>query len=47
MKTLISILTVLISITTFSQTKIEGKVIDKKNKPLIGANVFIEGTMME
>jgi CarboxypepD_reg-like domain/TonB-dependent Receptor Plug Domain len=28
----------------FSQTKISGKVIDEKNNPILGANVFIDGS---
>ncbi|WP_136668397.1 carboxypeptidase-like regulatory domain-containing protein [Flavobacterium sp. H122] len=44
MKSLLQLTLLLISINAFAQFKIEGKVIDKKNKPLVGANVFIEGT---
>lgn len=36
--------TLIISIISFSQTKISGKVTDVKNFPIPGANVFIEGT---
>ncbi|WP_395042817.1 TonB-dependent receptor domain-containing protein [Flavobacterium sp.] len=44
MKALIAFLLLLQSIFGFSQTKISGKVINEKNIPVIGANVFIEGT---
>lgn len=44
MKKLFKILVLLISVSAFSQVKIEGRVVDKKDKPLVGANVFIEGT---
>lgn len=44
MNSVLKIAMLLISLTAFAQVKIEGKVIDKKNKPLVGANVFIEGT---
>ena len=44
MKTIFSIAILLLSITTFSQTIISGKVLDKKNLPIPGANIFIEGT---
>ncbi|MDI9309667.1 MAG: TonB-dependent receptor [Limnohabitans sp.] len=44
MKTLFKILVLFISITSFSQTTISGKIVDKKDKPLVGANVFVEGT---
>lgn len=43
MNSVLKIVMLLISLTAFAQVKIEGKVIDKKNKPLVGANVFIEG----
>lgn len=44
MKTTITFLILLISTLGFSQTKISGNVIDEKNNPILGANVFIEGT---
>jgi hypothetical protein len=34
----------LFSLTIFSQNIISGKVVDEKEKPVFGANVFIEGT---
>ncbi|WP_394759615.1 TonB-dependent receptor domain-containing protein [Flavobacterium sp.] len=34
----------LLSITSFSQATISGKVLDKKNLPIPAANIFIEGT---
>ena len=40
----ILILVSLISFTAFSQTKISGKVVNKKNVPMQGVNVFIDGT---
>jgi outer membrane cobalamin receptor len=44
MKTLIKIFTLIVSTTIFAQTTISGKVVDKKSKPIPGANIFIEGT---
>ena len=44
MKNFIFILVTLFSVTAFSQTKISGKVINKKNVPMQGVNVFIDGT---
>ncbi|MFK7060377.1 carboxypeptidase-like regulatory domain-containing protein [Flavobacterium oreochromis] len=44
MKNLLKILMIFYSIFSFSQIKIEGKVVDKKQHPIKGANVFIEGT---
>lgn len=44
MQNFIIILVSLISFTTFSQTKISGKVVNKKNVPMASVNVFIEGT---
>ncbi|UOK41184.1 MULTISPECIES: TonB-dependent receptor [Flavobacterium] len=43
MKTLITLLVFLCSMSLFSQTTISGKVLDQKGKPVEGANVFIEG----
>ncbi len=44
MKNFIIILVTLFSFTTFSQTKISGKVVNKKNVAMQGVNVFIDGT---
>ena len=44
MKTTITFLILFISTLGFSQTKISGNVIDEKNKPMPGVNIFIEGT---
>jgi outer membrane cobalamin receptor len=44
MKTIFNIAILLLSIATFSQATISGKVLDKKNLPIPGANIFIEGT---
>jgi hypothetical protein len=44
MKTKITLLFLLFSTLLFAQTTISGKVVAIKNKPIQGANVFIEGT---
>jgi CarboxypepD_reg-like domain/TonB-dependent Receptor Plug Domain len=44
MKTITLFLTLLISTIGFSQSIISGTVLDNKNKPIEGANIFIEGT---
>lgn len=44
MKNLVLILISLVGFTAFSQTKISGKVVNKKKVPMVGVNVFIEGT---
>lgn len=44
MKTIFTLLILIISISGFSQTTISGKVVDEKGVPLEGANIFIEGT---
>jgi outer membrane cobalamin receptor len=44
MKTIITLLITLITTLGFSQTKISGKVVDEKNIPIAGANIFIDGT---
>jgi hypothetical protein len=44
MKTTITFTIFLLSIVGFSQTIISGKVVDKKNLPIAGVNIFIEGT---
>ena len=43
-KTILNLAILLLSITTFSQTTISGKVIDEKKQPVPTANIFIEGT---
>ena len=44
MKTLLNTIILLVSIASFSQTTLSGKVVDKKNLPIPGANVYIDGT---
>ena len=44
MKTIITLTIFFITTMLFSQTTIEGKVIDEKGKPVSGANIYIEGT---
>lgn len=44
MKTILTICSFLCCLAMQSQTKISGKVVDQKGKPLEGANVLIEGT---
>ncbi len=44
MKNLVLILISLLGFTAVSQTKISGKVVNKKKVPMVGVNVFIEGT---
>ncbi|RXR19102.1 TonB-dependent receptor [Flavobacterium amnicola] len=44
MKTILKIIVLFSALHSFGQTKISGKVIDTKGKPLFGVNVFIEGT---
>ena len=44
MKTIITLTIFFITSMLFSQTTIEGKVIDEKGKPVSGANIYIEGT---
>jgi len=44
MKAPITFLFLLMTTIVFAQTKISGKIIDEKNNPIQGANVFIEGT---
>ena len=43
-KQLITILSLFILTTSFAQTTISGKVVDHKNQPLLGANIYLEGT---
>jgi hypothetical protein len=44
MKQIIFLTTALFTSILFAQTKISGKVVDEKNNPVSGANVFIEGS---
>lgn len=44
MKLVVILFTFLLSATSFAQTTISGKVTDNKNQPIIGANVYLEGT---
>ena len=44
MKTIITLTILFITTMLFSQNIISGKVVDKKGKPISGANVYIEGT---
>lgn len=44
MKATITFLLLLISTLGFSQAKISGKVVDEKNNPILGANIYIDGT---
>ncbi len=44
MKTYVVIVVLFVSALAFSQATISGKIIDKKNNPISGVNVFIEGT---
>jgi outer membrane cobalamin receptor len=44
MKAYITILTLFLTSLGFSQTIISGKVIDNKNNPIAGVNVFVDGT---
>ena len=44
MKTLLTLMLFFVTMTTFSQLVITGKVVDIKDKPISGANVFIEGS---
>lgn len=44
MKTAITFILTLFSAFSFAQTTVSGKVIDNKNKPLEGVNLYIEGT---
>ena len=44
MKSLITILTFFLVSITFAQTTISGKVVDTKNEPILGANVYLDGT---
>ena len=44
MKKLIIIIIVLMGFINYAQTTISGKVTDAKNQPIIGANVYLDGT---
>ncbi|MEN8885531.1 MAG: TonB-dependent receptor [Winogradskyella sp.] len=44
MKHFITIFICFLSALTFSQTEVTGIVLDNKNQPIIGANVYLEGT---
>ena len=44
MKTIILLSVLLFSLSVFSQSTISGKIVDEKNKPIPGANIFINGT---
>jgi hypothetical protein len=44
MQSVIKLLVILFTSFTFAQTTVNGKVIDSKNQPIIGANVYLDGT---
>ncbi len=44
MKSIITLILLFVSSIAISQTKLSGKIVDEKNNPISGANVFIEGT---
>ena len=44
MKTFFKFIILLLATSFNAQTKIAGLVLDKKQKPVAGANIFIEGT---
>ena len=44
MKSITTLITLIFTTFLFSQSTISGKVIDEKGKPIVGANIFIEGT---
>lgn len=44
MKTIFTLSSLLVTTLFWAQTKVTGKVIDEKNNPIAGANVFIEGS---
>jgi hypothetical protein len=44
MKTIITFLILFISSFGISQTTISGKVVDEKSNPIVGANIYIDGT---
>ncbi|WP_298780431.1 TonB-dependent receptor [uncultured Polaribacter sp.] len=44
MKRILSILFTICQISLFAQTTISGKVTDSKNNPILGANIYLDGT---
>lgn len=44
MKPIFTLAALLVTTLFWAQTKVTGKVLDEKNNPIIGANVFIEGS---
>lgn len=44
MKTIYTVFFTLSNLITFSQTELSGTVVDPKNRPLAGANIYIDGT---
>ena len=44
MKTFYTLLVLIFTTFGFSQTNLSGKVLDEKNNPILGANIFIEGS---
>lgn len=44
MKSIVHIFIFIISYVTFGQTTINGKILDDKSRPIVGANIFIVGT---
>ena len=44
MKTFLQLTMLFLTITTFSQNIISGKIVDEKKQPITAANIFIEGT---
>jgi len=44
MKTIFTLSALLVTTLFWAQTKVTGKVLDEKNNPITGANVFIEGS---
>jgi outer membrane cobalamin receptor len=44
MKPLLTLAILLLSFAVFSQNTLSGKIVDTKNKPVSGANIYIEGT---
>ncbi|EAS20626.1 putative TonB-dependent outer membrane receptor protein [Flavobacteria bacterium BBFL7] len=44
MKTLFLLLSITFSISSLAQTTISGQVLDEKNVPVLGANVYLQGT---
>lgn len=44
MKSIITVIILFFATSVFSQTTISGKIVDKKGKPIAGANIYIDGT---